>query len=253
MVIVGYDGHDSPGTRAGMVALDAASGEQRWNFDSDRGGPATGCGGVWSSPSVDTDLGLVFAGTANCPSSPAGWNAYSEAIFAVDLAHRRAEVVVPTAGTEQQRLRLRGRAEPVRSGRHAGRRARRQGRRVLRARPRHGEARVEARPRPRPRVQAQELLDRWLHRRDRGRRRVRGRRHRDRRALPVPARHHRPTTARSRGSRATPRPRYAPSAIVNGVAFAGSTTDFTLRAVDLNRARCCGRRSSRAASRAALR
>ncbi len=85
MVIVGYDGHDSPGTRAGMVALDAASGEQRWNFDSDRGGPATGCGGVWSSPSVDTDLGLVFAGTANCPSSPSGWNAYSEAIFAVDL------------------------------------------------------------------------------------------------------------------------------------------------------------------------
>ena len=85
MVIVGYDGHDTPGTRAGLVALDAATGKPRWNFDSDRGGPATGCGGVWSSPSVDTDLGLVFAGSANCPSSPAGWNTYSEAIFAVDL------------------------------------------------------------------------------------------------------------------------------------------------------------------------
>jgi outer membrane protein assembly factor BamB len=85
MVMVGYDGHDSPGTRAGIIALDAATGDQRWNFDSDRGRPATGCGGVWSSPTVDTELGLVFAGTANCPSSPTGWNKYSEAIFAVDL------------------------------------------------------------------------------------------------------------------------------------------------------------------------
>ena len=85
MVIVGYDGHDNPGTRAGMVALDVRSGKQRWNFDSDRGGPATGCGGVWSSPAVDATRRLVFAGTANCPSSPRGWNAYSESIFAVDL------------------------------------------------------------------------------------------------------------------------------------------------------------------------
>jgi outer membrane protein assembly factor BamB len=85
MVIVGYDGHDTPGVRAGIVALDEATGEERWNFDSDRGRPASGCGGVWSSPSVDTDLGLVFAGTANCPSSPTGWNKYSEAIFAIEL------------------------------------------------------------------------------------------------------------------------------------------------------------------------
>jgi polyvinyl alcohol dehydrogenase (cytochrome) len=85
MVIFGYDGHDTVGTRAGMVALDTRTGSERWNFDSDRGGPATGCGGVWSSPAVDTELKLVIAGTANCPSAPKGWNAYSEAVFAVDL------------------------------------------------------------------------------------------------------------------------------------------------------------------------
>ena len=84
-VIVGYDGHDTPGTRAGMIALDASTGKEQWNFDSDRGGAATGCGGVWSSPAVDVERKLVFAGTANCPSSPGGWNSYSEAIFAVDL------------------------------------------------------------------------------------------------------------------------------------------------------------------------
>jgi len=85
MVIIGYDGHDTPGTRAGMVALDIRSGDERWMFDSDRGGPASGCGGVWSSPAVDTERKLVIAGTANCPTSPAGWNDFSEAIFAVDL------------------------------------------------------------------------------------------------------------------------------------------------------------------------
>jgi outer membrane protein assembly factor BamB len=84
-VIVGYDGHDSPGTRAGIVALDAEHGARRWNFDPDGGRAATGCGGVWSSPAVDVERGLVFSGSANCVTSPAGWNDYSEAIFALDL------------------------------------------------------------------------------------------------------------------------------------------------------------------------
>jgi outer membrane protein assembly factor BamB len=84
-VIFGYDGHDTPGTHAGMVALAATGGTPAWTFDSDQGKPASGCGGVWSSPAVDLDRQLVFGGTANCPSSPGGWNRYSEAIFAVDL------------------------------------------------------------------------------------------------------------------------------------------------------------------------
>ncbi|HVJ95552.1 MAG TPA: PQQ-binding-like beta-propeller repeat protein, partial [Acidimicrobiia bacterium] len=47
--------------------------------------PPTGCGGVWSSPAVDVERAMVFAGSANCVTSPAGWNDYSEAIFALDL------------------------------------------------------------------------------------------------------------------------------------------------------------------------
>jgi polyvinyl alcohol dehydrogenase (cytochrome) len=85
LVIFGFDGHDDPATRAGIVALDVANGAVKWTFDPDRGGPSTGCGGVWSSPSVDRTLGLVYSGSANCVTSPAGWNKYSEAIFALDL------------------------------------------------------------------------------------------------------------------------------------------------------------------------
>jgi outer membrane protein assembly factor BamB len=85
MVIIGYDGHDDAHTRAGIVAVDAASGARTWNFDSDQGAPPSGCGGVWSSPAVDLDRGLVFSGSANCVSAPTGWNKYSEAIFALDL------------------------------------------------------------------------------------------------------------------------------------------------------------------------
>jgi polyvinyl alcohol dehydrogenase (cytochrome) len=85
LVIFGFDAHDRPGVRAGVVALDARTGEQRWHFDPEDGRPASGCVGVWSSPSVDRDLGLVFAGSANCPTSPEGWRDHSEAIFAVDL------------------------------------------------------------------------------------------------------------------------------------------------------------------------
>lgn len=85
MVIFGFDAHDQPGVRAGIVALDAATGEQRWYFDPDEGQDASGCVGIWSSPTVDLDRRLVFAGSANCTTAPDGWRDYSEAIFAIDL------------------------------------------------------------------------------------------------------------------------------------------------------------------------
>jgi outer membrane protein assembly factor BamB len=84
-VIVGFDAHDRPGFRAGVIALDAATGELLWDFDPDQGEPPTGCGGVWGSPSVDGERRLVFASSANCPTSPDGWGPYTEALFALDL------------------------------------------------------------------------------------------------------------------------------------------------------------------------
>jgi polyvinyl alcohol dehydrogenase (cytochrome) len=85
MVVFGFDAHDIPGYRAGVVALDAVTGDVVWYFDPDAGGEPTGCGGVWGSPSVDVEARQVFFGTANCPSSPAGWGEHTEAIVAVDL------------------------------------------------------------------------------------------------------------------------------------------------------------------------
>lgn len=85
LVVVGFDAHDRPGFRAGVIALDAATGELVWDFDPDGGDEPTGCAGVWSSPSADLERRLVFAASANCPSSPEGWGPYTEALFALDL------------------------------------------------------------------------------------------------------------------------------------------------------------------------
>jgi polyvinyl alcohol dehydrogenase (cytochrome) len=88
VVLAGYDVHNTPGYRSGLIAFDATSGDVLWDFDPDEAGgfeEGTGCVDVWASPSVDEGRGLVFAGTGNCPSSPEGWGDYTEAIFALDL------------------------------------------------------------------------------------------------------------------------------------------------------------------------
>jgi polyvinyl alcohol dehydrogenase (cytochrome) len=84
-VIFGFDAHDRPGFRGGVVALDAATGALLWDFDPDQGAEPTGCGGVWGSPSADPERGLVFASTANCGTMPDEWGPYAEALFALDL------------------------------------------------------------------------------------------------------------------------------------------------------------------------
>ena len=82
-VIATFDTHNAP-FPAGVVAVSLATGELLWHFDLE-GGDHRGCGGVWGSPSVDLERRLMFAGSANCPTSPDGWGPYTEALFAVNI------------------------------------------------------------------------------------------------------------------------------------------------------------------------
>ncbi len=83
-VFFGFDGHNEPGVRAGVKALDLATGDELWYFDPDEGGPARGCAGVWGSPTVDASTRTLFFGTASCRTAPEGWSEYSEALVALD-------------------------------------------------------------------------------------------------------------------------------------------------------------------------
>jgi polyvinyl alcohol dehydrogenase (cytochrome) len=86
-VYVGMDTHNlgdaqTAGVRGGLLALDARTGKQRWKFEPDLG---YGCGGVWSSPTVDVARNAVYLATANCENdAPAAWTRHSEAVTSVD-------------------------------------------------------------------------------------------------------------------------------------------------------------------------
>ncbi|MGZ4800532.1 MAG: outer membrane protein assembly factor BamB family protein [Acidimicrobiia bacterium] len=85
-VIFGWDVHNSAkGYSAGLIALDARTGRERWKLvtapSADTG---AGCGDIWGSPSVDRARGLVIAGTGNCTDA-SKWGRFSDAMFAVDL------------------------------------------------------------------------------------------------------------------------------------------------------------------------
>lgn len=74
-VYVGFDVHNKPGRltggrRGGLIALDVRSGKVKWRYEPEAKAkqPASGCGGVWGSPVVDTATGLLYFGTANCPA-----------------------------------------------------------------------------------------------------------------------------------------------------------------------------------------
>jgi len=89
LVLFGTDVHNSGnGEAAGLVALDARTGKERWMLvtapTAGDGATGSGCGDVWGSPAVDRARGLVFFGTGNCPD-PAKWGRFSDAIVAADL------------------------------------------------------------------------------------------------------------------------------------------------------------------------
>lgn len=90
LVLVGRDTHNegvelTGGVRGGLVALDVETGEVRWVFEPELDAPGAGCGGMWSSPTVDPVNDLVFMGTANCPVDGYEWTPHVNAITAVDL------------------------------------------------------------------------------------------------------------------------------------------------------------------------
>ena len=90
LVVFGTDVHNSgKGEPAGVGALDAGTGKERWTTVTapTRGEGATGpgCADVWGSPTVDPTTKLVFIGTGNCTSSPDGYGRFAEAIVALDL------------------------------------------------------------------------------------------------------------------------------------------------------------------------
>jgi polyvinyl alcohol dehydrogenase (cytochrome) len=90
MVVAGWDVHNSrAGEPAGVFALDAATGKERWRTvlapTEGDGATGPGCADVWSSPTVDEERRLVFVGTGNCVTSPTGWGRFAEAVVALDL------------------------------------------------------------------------------------------------------------------------------------------------------------------------
>jgi len=102
-VLVGVGSGDA-GFRCRLVALDVKTGKQVWRFISIPGPGETGHdtwpaegdawqhggGGVWSSPAVDTELGLVIIGTGSAYPQYGGdvrpgANLYTASVVALDL------------------------------------------------------------------------------------------------------------------------------------------------------------------------
>jgi polyvinyl alcohol dehydrogenase (cytochrome) len=90
LVVFGTDVHNSAkGEPAAVIAVDAATGNERWTTvtapTEGDGATGPGCGDVWGSPTVDPSTKAVFVGTGNCTSSPKGYGRFAEAIVALDL------------------------------------------------------------------------------------------------------------------------------------------------------------------------
>ena len=101
-VPVSIDGIYTPGDRGVIYALDAATGEERWSFDTVEGDlwghpEVNSGGGAWYPPAVDEERSLVYVGVANpapFPGTPEwpngtsrpGANLYTNSVVALDLA-----------------------------------------------------------------------------------------------------------------------------------------------------------------------
>ncbi|GAC1415910.1 MAG: PQQ-binding-like beta-propeller repeat protein [Actinomycetota bacterium] len=103
-IFTGMDYNEGGPGRAGMLKLTLAHGSAwtltpDWKFDPEAlvayhsnvlsaGGPGQGCGGVWSSPTIDENAGLVYFNTSNCATSRyTNKSLYGgESIFAISMS-----------------------------------------------------------------------------------------------------------------------------------------------------------------------
>jgi outer membrane protein assembly factor BamB len=87
-VIVGVSSDGGSGHRGYVVSANLSDGAQRWRFETDVNTAGqiqnNGCGGVWSSPTLDRVRGLVFVGVADCGSR--GVPPYNERVMALHVA-----------------------------------------------------------------------------------------------------------------------------------------------------------------------
>ena len=106
-IYVGLDVHNAAGVgRTGVVALQLLSNSHSWRLDpmwkfdaetsqtyrgesglTEGSGQGWGCGGVWSSPAVDEQTGVVAFGTASCSHPDKAYDAgenYAEGMVAID-------------------------------------------------------------------------------------------------------------------------------------------------------------------------
>ena len=88
LIIIGVASGDEvlpPGSqtfRGSVVGLDAATGTERWRFDTTSGGPSGAGIAVWATAAVDTERGLAFIGTGNNYTEPTG--PYADSMLAID-------------------------------------------------------------------------------------------------------------------------------------------------------------------------
>ena len=118
-----------------VLAVDAKTGKVLWHFNTipqdekDQGWEIAGPtwvggerngGGIWETPSIDPELGLLYVAVANPfgdSTKRAGMNLFTRLDHRAHARYRHAEVVLPADASRRLGLRLRQPADPVR---HAG-------------------------------------------------------------------------------------------------------------------------------------